>query len=522
MSKYIEYKNFCIYTSLAIISFSLNFYIASNGVYPVDTFIHYDNGYRILLGDNPVKDYWIVHGFVIDYLQAFFFKIFGNSWHSYIVHSSILNSVITLATYLTFRLLKIGILLSCFFSISFAVLAYPVSGTPFLDLHSSFFSLLGIYFAIIALLKNKNTFWFFTAILLCFAFFSKQVPAAYTIIILTIFNIYFAIKKKNFKILLFYATGGLFFLISLLLFLLFKEISIYDFVLQIFLYPQSIGVSRYDTYVLNIKNVILNFKFIHLIVLFIFVSNFIILKKDKNYFKSKNFEILLIILTFYSTTIFHQIYTKNQIYIFFLIPFLSGFLIYFNNQTFVNFKKIITAVAITLCLLTTIKYNKRFNIERKFHELNNTNLNDSINAEIIHKKLRGLKWISPYFVDPKEEVNLIKNFLSILENDKNKKMVISQYNFYSSLLNEKLYSPSRTYDLISYPRKDTKYFEVYQTYLTKIIKSNKIKKIYIFEPYSKYNINHRVYDYIPDTCFEKNTPNKHFLVLKIINCEALK
>ena len=120
MSKYIEYKNFYIYTSLAIISFSLNFYIASNGVYPVDTFIHYDNGYRILLGDNPVKDYWIVHGFIIDYLQAFFFKIFGNSWYSYLVHSSIFNSVITLATFFTFRLLKIDILLSCFFSISFA------------------------------------------------------------------------------------------------------------------------------------------------------------------------------------------------------------------------------------------------------------------------------------------------------------------------------------------------------------------------------------------------------------------
>tara|TARA_A100001011_G_scaffold26242_1_gene25837 strand:+ start:43 stop:264 length:222 start_codon:yes stop_codon:yes gene_type:complete len=73
MSKYIEYKNFYIYTSLAIISFSLNFYIASKGVFPVDTFIHYDNGYRILLGDNPIKDYWIVHGFIIDYLQAFFF-----------------------------------------------------------------------------------------------------------------------------------------------------------------------------------------------------------------------------------------------------------------------------------------------------------------------------------------------------------------------------------------------------------------------------------------------------------------
>ena len=78
MPKYIKYKNFYIGVSLIIISFSLNFYVGSHGVYPVDTFIHYDNGFRILLGDDPVKDYWIVHGFIIDYIQALFFKIFGS------------------------------------------------------------------------------------------------------------------------------------------------------------------------------------------------------------------------------------------------------------------------------------------------------------------------------------------------------------------------------------------------------------------------------------------------------------
>ena len=70
----LKYKNIYICVSLILVSFSINFFIASNGVYPVDTFIHYDNGFRILLGDNPVVDYWIVHGFIIDYMQAFFLK----------------------------------------------------------------------------------------------------------------------------------------------------------------------------------------------------------------------------------------------------------------------------------------------------------------------------------------------------------------------------------------------------------------------------------------------------------------
>ena len=99
MFKQNSYKT---YISLAIISFLINFYVASNGVFPVDTFIHYDYGYRILLGDNPVTDYWIVHGFIIDYIQAIFFKIFGNNWYSYVIHSSIFNVIITLSSYSIF------------------------------------------------------------------------------------------------------------------------------------------------------------------------------------------------------------------------------------------------------------------------------------------------------------------------------------------------------------------------------------------------------------------------------------
>ena len=80
MLKNFNYKNFYLIALLILISFVINFYVGSIGVFPVDTFIHYDNGYRILLGDHPIKDYWIVHGFLIDYLQAFFLKflvIFG-------------------------------------------------------------------------------------------------------------------------------------------------------------------------------------------------------------------------------------------------------------------------------------------------------------------------------------------------------------------------------------------------------------------------------------------------------------
>ena len=79
---------------LIIFPIVFNFYVASRGVFHVDTFIHFDNAFRILEGDLPVKDYWIVHGLLIDYMQSFFFYFFGLSWFSYILHSSFFNSPI--------------------------------------------------------------------------------------------------------------------------------------------------------------------------------------------------------------------------------------------------------------------------------------------------------------------------------------------------------------------------------------------------------------------------------------------
>ena len=49
-------------------------------VFPVDTFVHMIV-IQVFIRRISVKDYWIVHGFLIDYIQALFFKIFGNEWN---------------------------------------------------------------------------------------------------------------------------------------------------------------------------------------------------------------------------------------------------------------------------------------------------------------------------------------------------------------------------------------------------------------------------------------------------------
>ena len=255
MIKNYSLKNTVFISILSIISFYLNFYVGSKGVYPVDTFLHYDSGYRILLGDHPVKDYWIVHGFIIDYIQAFFFKFLGNNWNSYLFHSSFFNLSLTIFSFYVFKTLNLNLWLVFLISLSVAFLSYSVSGTPFLDLHSSFFSLFAIYFTVIAVLKKKDSLWFFVSIVLCLGFFSKQVPAAYVIIGLSIINLYISFINKNLRIFIYYALGASVFALILIIFLNYNKILIYDFILQIFLFPQTIGGDRYLNYDLNYKNI---------------------------------------------------------------------------------------------------------------------------------------------------------------------------------------------------------------------------------------------------------------------------
>ena len=510
-------KEYISLLAITLSSFFLNFFVASRGVFPVDTFIHYDSGFRILLGELPIRDFWIVHGFVIDFIQAFFFSIFGNNWYAYIIHSSIFNSIIVVFTYYVFHHLNISPSFSLILSMCLGFLAYPVSGTPFLDLHSSFFSMLAMYLVLLSIKKNIEIYWFYSSILLCFAFFSKQVPAFYVGVVLFLVNIYISVLKKSIKPLKYFFIGGVVFLIFLIIFLYLNNIEINQFILQIFLFPKSIGLDRYSNYDLGIKNVFLNYKLIYFLLIPVLAINFFLLIKKKNYYSSKNFLIFLTIISYVLASIFHQIYTKNQIYIFFIIPILAGILIHYISIFNFNNRKIISYLIIFFTLLATVKYTIRFDINRKFHELIYTDISKAEDAKIIDKKFAGLNWISPYNSNPKEEINNIQNFISIIKKEKDNIMVITEYSFFSSLIEKKLHSPSRTYDDISFPNYNNKYYEQYKLFLVNKIKNNQIRKIYFFSKNNNFS-EEVVFDYISKNCFEKNKLSENVMYLKIINC----
>ena len=165
---------------ISLYSFTINFYFASFGVYPVDTFLHYDSAYRILKGELPIRDYWIVSGFMIEFLQSIFFKIFGVNWTAYILHSSIINVIVSILCYFFFLSLKISLINSLIYTLSYSTLAYSVSGTPFVDHHAVFLLLISSFLIFKFFDQPNNKIILFLILFLSFlSFLIKQVPAAY-------------------------------------------------------------------------------------------------------------------------------------------------------------------------------------------------------------------------------------------------------------------------------------------------------------------------------------------------------
>ena len=153
--------------------------------------------------------------------------------------------------------------------------------------------------------------------------------------------------------------------------------------------------------------------------------------------------------------------------------------------------------------------------------LSDFNLNLSVEAENIDKKFAGLNWISPEFSKtPKEEIDKIKEIKNYLKNDPRKKMLITNYIFFSAILDEKLFSPSRAFtsDGTTHPLPGNKYFKNYRQLMTETIKKNQIEVIYIAGTLEDKHI----YSYINRNCFKEKSISNMLRSYEVINCEDIK
>ena len=496
---------------LLIFLFSLliNQYYANRGAFPIDSFAHFDIAFRILQGDIPFQDYWLVSGLFIDYMQAFFFYLFGVNFQIYILQASLTNCLISILTFYLLKNFNLNVYLCFFYSISFAILAYTTSGTLFVDHHASLLCLLAIYALILAIKTEKKKFLYFLPIILGLAFFTKAAPTVYIIFSIFLILVIYIFKNREYLWLKYIIYGSIFFLLLIFLFGYYQGIQMLPFLEQYILFPPTIAGQRYGE--LNFtKGILLNYKFIYLVFLPIFFINIFNFLKLKNYYEKNDFYYFISLLLLIISLIFHQINTLNQEFIFFLIPVLCGFSHIYLNVYKVRFNKYINVGLILMCFFVTTKYHFRFNEERRFHEMSNINFQLAQDAKIIDKKLSGLKWITPIFEkNPMKEINLIKEAVIILKNDEREKMLLTNYSFISSILEENLNSPSRWYipNGAAYPLEDNKFFNIYKNFIINLIKKNNIKVVYIIKPVN----NEEIYRYIDKNCFDEK---KITLILK--------
>lgn len=493
--------NFIPYIALTIIAFSINFWTGMRGVFPIDTFLHYDTAFKILENEIPIRDYWVIHGIALDYFQSIFFYIFGVNWISYLTHSSIFNCLITIIVYVFFNQLEIGKTNSFFLSAFFSILAYPVSGVPFLDHHATFFcliSLLLFYFSI----KNNSTYLhYLIPILFGLAFLSKPVPSIYILFSFLVVLAIYIFRERNILLIKNLVIGSIIFLLFLIFFFKAQNIPIISFYEQMILYPLSIGEQRFENIFESIYNRIFNYKFIILTLLFIVFlmlknSNYRKLSKENNY-------IIFILILFSITMMFHQLLTKNQNFIFFLIPLNMG-IIFLLIKNFLEQKKIFSFIFLILTFLVTYKYHERFNIERKFHELANINLDSSVGASKISNSLFPLKWITPNFENPTNEFLIIEKLLEKINIESDNILLISNYNFIDSITEKKLFLVSRNYDNVTIPSKKNKFSRSFKNQLIKKINEKNIKIIFIFSPQESMALKFKnnLFSYLEEKCFD--------------------
>ena len=134
---------------------------------------------------------------------------------------------------------------------------------------------------------------------------------------------------------------------------------------------------------------------------------------------------------------------KNQNIIFFLLPIIFGII---HSQIKLTKKINKTAIVLSIIFINTfitLKYHERFNMDRKFMDLQNIDKSNYISGEEISSNLKGLKWVTKANqTNLKDEVNLIKKSIKYLKNNKDNSIIISEYQFINSEIDHNIYSPN--------------------------------------------------------------------------------
>jgi len=510
------------FTVLLFFSVALNQYYGYLGINPIDSFISFNSGFDILNGYFPFKDYWTITGPFIDFIQAIFFKIFGISWFSYILHASIFNFIFAISVFYTLHKFELNVHYCFIYAFLVSVLAYPSAGTPYVDHHSSFLSIISIFCFILALKTSSKKYWFSLPILLGIAFLSKQTPAAYIVLLIVFLSIIYFIFNFSLKKITYGVLGSFFFIFTFVIIFLIAKISLLSFFQQYVLFPISLGESRLNfLFPLEFNRIILRFKLLHLSSLLLIIVSIKKIIQDYKYLKTDEFLITVSLIGSSYALIIHQLMTVNGMFIFFIIPILAGFSHIYYLKYFKD-KKYILYLLIFLSCASTVHYGIKYINSRDFMDLRKVNLKKSIDAKILSNKLNGLNWITVLYPDnPKEEISRLLEVIKIIKNDTRKKTIVTDYQFISVILSTYDYSPNKYwYSFHAHPKKGTKYYETYKDFFINKLKDNEIEIAYTVKPLWGGD---EVFEFdIDEKCFSKNEVTPILVTYLLKDCEELR
>ena len=485
-SNFNKYKKALYIVILFFFSTSINQYYGNLGVCPIDSFWFFNSGYDVLNGYYPFKDYWTIAGPFITYTQALFFMIFGVSWFSYVFHASIFNFLISVSTFYTLYKFKLNINYCFFYSLLVAVLAYPSSGTPYVDHHASILSIISIFCFILALKTNLRIYWFLMPILLLTSFLTKQTPTGHFLFVIVFLSLLYFIFNFDIKKIIYGFLGSVTIILFFLIIGLISNISLTAFLDQYILFPLSIGKIRFDHFLfpLEFSRIFLRFKLIHLSTLIFLIISIKNIKNNYRYLKNNEFFISLALISSSYALIIHQLMTINGMFIFFIIPILTGFSHIYFLKYYKN-KKYILSMLIILSLGSTIHYANKYINKRDFMDLRNVSMDKTIDSKKLSSKLSGLKWVSCLQPNnPEKEIAQLLEVMEIIKNDNTSKSIITDYQFISVALSVYDFSQSHVWFInhVANQKNESKYYDTYKKFFIENLKKNKIIKAYVIKP----------------------------------------
>ena len=506
---------------LILFSFFISYYYGFKGIIPLDDFVNLNSGYRFYTGDLPFRDYYEVTGPVLSILQGFFFKIFGLSWKTFVFNSAIINCLTSLIIFFYFLHISENKNLSFIIAILFSILFYPNNGVPGVDHHAWSLALISLFLFYIGLETNKFVYIFFSLLALFFSFFIKQVPSSYTLILMALLYISQFYKEKKiihfFKIIL----TILFIFTSIVLLMKVNEIDLNLVFQQYFLMLINFGGDRVDK--INLNLIKENISQIYFLV-FLIIPTLILLfgKKQISFNEKKNFLIIFFLILI---SIFYEIHTNNQAITFALIPIICGLIYLVQNKVKKdNFLNYTYKILIFLCVLKTIQYEiflifpitifliicffylkkiKNYSINlnfllviylllSSFHYFE-TNVNSrkykdvsyeknviSFDGSKIDKFFLNLNWELNSEASEKVFIKKIRSTISFLEKIDGNYILITDFQFYNLILNNKDFSPVKYWATeISYPSKKNELRKNFEEFFLKKILKNNIEYIIV-------------------------------------------